>query len=441
MMRSVYLHRRFFIGLWGMILLFLLSFLWPALMAWACWCLCLFAVLLVTDLCLLYATGGTVKALRRTAGKYSNGEDNPVEISIENNFSFRIKVRVLDEVPVEFQKRDLCLHYGLVSGETAVRTYLLHPVRRGVYRFGRLRVFVSTPISFVERCQSFDSGCEIAVYPSFLMMKKYELLALAGSRLGNGVLKRRSADISTSFDQIKFYVPGDDSRAVNWKATAKCNRLMVNSYTEERSQQVYCLLDKGRAMQSPFEGMTMLDYAINAILALSCVVLKKDDKAGLLTFSCKTETLIKADSRRLQLNAINEALYNQQTDFLESDFDQLCMTVSRQIPSRSLLVLFTNFDTLAGMRRRLPALLRLAKTHLLLVILFENTEINQALHIAPSTMEDIYFKTIVGSFISEKRRIAAELRKTGIYTVLTEPKNLTANSVNAYLELKERGLL
>ena len=91
------------------------------------------------------------------------------------------------------------------------------------------------------------------------------------------------------FEHIKEYVVGDDFRTVNWKATARRGALMVNNYQDEKSQQVFCLIDKGRVMKMPFEGMTLLDYAINASLAMSSVAIKKDDKAGLITFQHKNQ--------------------------------------------------------------------------------------------------------------------------------------------------------
>ena len=440
-MRGLFLHRRFFILLWGSVFAALLAFVFPVLYPWVMVWLCLFGFGLLADIILLYSFAKAVEAECLVSDKFSNGEENPVEIRLSNHYPFKVRVRVIDEAPVEFQQRSVCLRFSLSPGEAGQQTYSLRPVRRGAYVFGCVRAFVSTSLSLTERCYSFDGNRQVAVYPSFMMMRKYELLAFAGLRTGNGTKRIKVAGISTAFDQIKPYVQGDDPRTVNWKATAKCNRMMVNSYTEERSQQVYCVIDKGRTMQAPFQGMTTLDYAINTALALSHVILKKGDKAGLLTFSNKPGTLVKADNRMVQLNHLNEALYSQQTHYLESDYEQLCITISRQIHTRSLLVLFTNFDTVNGMRRHLPALRRLAKSHLLLLILFENTEINQALAQPFHNMQDLYFKAMVGSFISEKRQIAAELRKSGIYTILTEPEQLTPNAINGYLELKERGLI
>lgn len=440
-MRELYLHRRFFMVLWGAVFASLVAFVFPSLLLWVGWLLGVFAVVVVSDVLLLYSFGHRMQARRIMGDKLSNGEENEVRIPVGNQYPFRVVVTVIDEAPVEFQQRNLCVSFDLAPGRQAEQNYFLKPVRRGIYTFGRLRVFVSTPLSLVQRRYSFEKEKTVAVYPSFLSMRKYELLSFAGLQTGSGAKRIPVVGISTSFDQIKPYVQGDDPRTVNWKATARCNRLMINAYTAERSQQVYCLIDKGRTMQSPFQGMTMLDYAINATLVLSNIILKKGDRAGLLTFSNQQGTLIKADNQRLQLNRINEALYSQQTHFLESDFEQLCIMVSRQVTTRSLLILFTNFDTVSGMKRHLPGLKRLAANHLLLVVLFENTEINQALTLKPGNLRDIYFKVLVGSFILEKKKIAGELKKAGIHTLLTDPRELTANAINRYLELKDRGLI
>ena len=436
-----YLHRRFFYLLGGGVFAAILAFIFPVLYVWVVWLLCLGVAVLMADIVLVYGFGSKLEASRNMAEKFSNGEDNPVDVFLENRYPFPVRVRVLDEVPPEFQMREFQLSGILKAGEKFEKTYWLHPVRRGEYIFGKLHVFVASSLSLIERRYSYEGKTTVAVYPSFMAMRRYELLAFTGRNAGSGLKKIRTAGVTTTFDQIKAYVQGDDPRVVNWKATAKCNQLMVNTYTEERSQAIYCIVDKGRTMQSPFHEMTMLDYAINATLVLSNIVLKKGDRVGLLTFAHKTGTFIKADNRRLQLNHISEALYSQQTDFLESDFEQLCVILSRQVHTRSMLVLFTNFETVAGMRRQLPALRRLVRNHLVFLVLFENTEINRAMSRPSHCLKDVYFKSVAGNFILEKKRIVRELRKAGVHTLLTEPEKLTANTINSYLELKERGMI
>lgn len=438
LLRELYLSRRFFILLLSGVLAFIMAFVFPVLFDVVVWGTCLFVLALVVEILLLFRSGNAMLVVREMTDKLSNGDENPVAIRVESRYRFPVYCRVADEVPVQFQYRGPM--QGLYFPRPGSRTvgYCLRPVRRGEYEFGKVRVFVTTRVGLAERRFSFGLGKTVPVYPSFISMRKYELMAMGNRQSQTGAKRIRVAGVSTFFDQIKPYVMGDDPRTVNWKATAKCNRLMVNTYTEERSQPVYCLIDKGRTMQSPFCGMTMLDYAINAALALSDVVLKKGDRAGLLDFANAPGTFIKADSRHGQLNKINEALYNQRTHFLETDFEQLYITAEHYIHGRSLLILFTNFNSVGGMKRHLPALRRLADRHLLLLVLFEDAETGEVLEQSPSDLHDIYFQTVAAGFMLEKNRIVAELRHYGILSVLTRPEKLTVNVINAYLELKER---
>ncbi|MBL7710674.1 MAG: DUF58 domain-containing protein, partial [Chitinophagaceae bacterium] len=229
-----------------------------------------------------------------------------------------------------------------------------------------------------------------------------------------------------------------DYRTINWKATARREGLMVNNYTDERSQQIYCVINKGRVMKMPFHGMTLLDYAINASLVLSNVALVKQDRAGLITFAENLDSFILADKKSTQMNKVLESLYRQQTRFLEPDYEKLFSVIRNRITNRSLLVLFTNFESLEGLQRELPALRKIARYHLLLVVFFENTELRTLMDRKATNMEDIYIKTIAEKFAYEKRLMVKELHMNGIPSILTTPENLTVNTINKYLELKSR---
>ena len=213
---------------------------------------------------------------------------------------------------------------------------------------------------------------------------------------------------------------------------------MVNNYTDERSQQIYCLINKGRVMKMPFGGMTLMDYAINASLVLSNVALVRQDKAGLVTFAENLDAFILADKKTTQMNLLLETLYRQQTRFLESDFEKLFSVIRNRVTNRSLLILFTNFESLESLQREMPALKKMARYHLLLVVFFENTELKSLRESKAVKMEDIYIRTIAEKFAFEKRLMVKELHKNGIQSILTTPENLTVNTVNKYLELKTR---
>ena len=401
----------------------------------------LFCVAIVLDSVLLYRSKEGVFARRDAPDRLPNGDSNPIVIYLQNNYSFKTFLEIVDEIPHQFQKRDVLFEAQLLPNENQQLRYELRPTKRGEYSFGAVNVFVKSPIRLLKRRYQFSQDKMVAVYPSFIQMKQFELLAISNRLTDYGIKKIRRIGHSMEFEQIRNYVQGDDVRTVNWKATARRDTLMVNAYQDERSQGIYCLIDKGRVMRSPFEGLTLLDYAINASLVLSNIALLKQDKAGVVTFSDVMGQLLPAERKSGQLQKIMDILYKQKTRYLETDYETLYAKVKTHIRQRSLLLLFTNFETLSGLQRQLPFLRRLAKEHLLIVVFFENTETSALLKEPSKNVEQIYMKTIAERFYYEKRRIVRELQQYGIQSILTAPKDLNANTVNKYLELKARGMI
>jgi len=270
-------------------------------------------------------------------------------------------------------------------------------------------------------------------------MRKYELFAVSDRLVEAGIKRIRRVGHTMEFDQIRKYISGDDYRTINWKATARKAKMMVNQYQDERSQQIYSIIDMGRVMKMPFDGMTLLDYAINAGLVLSNVVIHKQDKAGIVTFSDKINSVLPASRQYGQMLKILETLYNQNTMFLESDYGRLYATLVQKIRQRSLIILFTNFETLSALQRQMKYLSRIARRHLLVTVFFKNTELKQLTGIKARTTEKLYIKTIAQKFAYEKRQISKELNRHGINNILTTPQDLTVDTLNKYLELKSRG--
>jgi uncharacterized protein (DUF58 family) len=234
-------------------------------------------------------------------------------------------------------------------------------------------------------------------------------------------------------------VKGDDYRIINWKATARRNKLMVNVFREERAQNIYCVIDKGRTMQSAFNGMTLLDYSINASLAIAYVAMLKGDKTGLLTFERKFDTLIPPSRNSMHMNHIQDALYHQRTSFAESDYLALYQQINKDVKDRGLLLVFTNFDSVAAMQRQLRYLSMMAKRHSVLVIFFENTELESMVGKQPENKTEAYETVIAEKLEYEKRLIIYKLRQHNILSLLTHPNELTINVINKYLEIKARG--
>ena len=439
--RPIYLQKRFFIALTLVIGGFLISYMVPNLFGTLKLLFVILLLLLCVDALLLFASKGKVNGHRILPDKLSNGDENPVEIKIVNGYLFPVQVSVIDEIPFQFQKRDFNIRSTLGSGKSKLFSYQLRPTQRGVYQFGTLNIFAVSPIGFLAKKYSFQNAAEVPVYPSFLQLQKYDLIALSNRLNQYGLKKIRRIGHTLEFEQIKDYVLGDDIRNINWKATAKRGQLMVNQYQDEKSQPIYSVIDKGRVMKMPFNGLSLLDYAINATLVISNIALKKQDKAGMFSFSDKIENRVAADRRSSQMNLILETLYNLDTNFIESDFSRLYVDVKRNLNQRSLLLLYTNFETMDALHRQLPYLVAIAKQHLLVVIFFENTELNSFAIEKAETVQQIFEQTIAEKFIYEKKLIVNELRKHGIQTILTKPEELTINTINKYLEIKARGII
>lgn len=441
MLKHLYLNSRLFFILFIIGVLYILSFFFGGLMPFAHSFLALLLLIFTVDAMLLFNQKKGVEAQRILPEKLSNGDENAIRIDIKNNYFFPLSVQVIDEIPFQFQERDFMIHKRLPAGGSRMFEYKLTPKERGEYSFGALNIYASSILGLVARRFSFQKDEKLPSYPSFIHLRKYELMAVQNEFLLGGIKKIRRLGHTMEFEQIKEYVQGDDIRTINWKATSKQNKLMVNQYQDEKSQRIYMLIDKGRTMQMPFNGLSLLDYSINATMALSHIILKKGDRAGMMTFSKKTENRVSADSKSGQLKKISEALYNIQTNFFESDFSRLYQDLKTTITQRSLVLLFTNFETLDAVQRQMKYLRGIAKNHLLVVIFFKDSELQNLIHSQPETLQSVYDEIIAEKFEFEKKLIIQELRKYGIYSVYTLPENLSIDAINKYLEIKARGIL
>jgi uncharacterized protein (DUF58 family) len=403
--------------------------------------LVVYGLCLLADMLLLWINKKGITGNREMANRLSNGDALPLTVRIKNNNFFPAIISIIDELPEQFQTRDFEIKMKLKPGASGSATYTVQPTERGIYNFGRLNVFVETPFRLLQRRYIIENPKDVATYPSYVQLKQYQLLGVANKQSEIGIKKVRRIGHSTEFEQIKDYVAGDDYRTVNWPATARKSQLMVNTYTEEKSQQVFCIINKSRAMKMPFEGLTLLDYAINSSLVLSHVVLSRQDKTGLVTFCEQVDNFLPPERKSNTMQRIQEVLYKQNTSFLEADFDKLYTTLRHKIKHRSLLILFTNYETLVSLQRDLPTLRKINKHHLLLVIIFENTELQQIQEQDTKKFYSIYETAIAEKTILDKKLVSKELSKYGIMNMLTTPKNLTVNAINKYVEVKNRNAL
>lgn len=437
-MKNIFLHNRFYIALGIIALLFVVSysflFLYP--IVWGA--IGLLVIIITLDSYLLYNSHNKVVVRREVGKKISLSETHKISYSLEKDSDNPLDIEMYDELPQQLQHRTFLKKIQL-SEKPYTFDFQIRPYERGIYAFGDIHLYLSNPkINLLQRKVTLAMSREVQVVPSVKQMKKYELQVFSKTARLSGIRQIRQIGENDEFEHIRPYTQGDNVKAINWKATSRKNQLMVNQYQNSRHQSVYCIVDKGRSMKMPFNGLTLLDHAINSTLTLSNIILKKYDHAGLLTFSDKIGTMITASAKKGQLEKISDALYNQKTGFKESNFELLSQVAVRQINRRSIWLFYTNFETPYDLKRHLPHLCYMSKRHLIVVIIFINTELIETSEMECETKSDIYKKTFAQKALLEKELIKEALIKNGIQTILTRPEKLSVNVINKYLELKAK---
>lgn len=424
-----------------LVVLFVIGFVYPLVFLVARVCTLLFFSLVIADIIILFRKDVRIICERQLPNIFSLSDENKIVLSIRNENKIPIQISIIEELPQQFQERKFNISLSLHPAESKNVHYHLRPLTRGEYNFGNTLLYASSRLGLTERKFSFSNSKTIAVYPSVMQMKRFEMHTFSKVSQFRGIRKMHRLGHSYEFEQIKNYVQGDDYRSINWKATGKRGALMVNQYEDERAQQIYFIIDKSRSMRMPFNGLSLLDYSINTTLSLANITLKKQDRAGLITFSTTINTFLKADRNHSQIRKILGQLYREKENPNESNYELLYTAVRNKISVRSLLILYTNFESIYAMERILPILRKLNRFHLLLVVFFENTELVKYAGEDSSDIREIYYRMVASKIIDEKEQIIYKLRLFGIQSIQTTPENLTLSVLNKYLELKARGMI
>jgi uncharacterized protein (DUF58 family) len=399
----------------------------------------LFLGALVYDILHLFTGGQYVEGKRIVRSQLSLGDEQPVKYYIENKANKSFRYRLKDYLPFQLNMLKHQIKGKMGFYERIELQTIIRPVRRGEYIFDALEIFLEAPFRMMERRMVLIDQKQVCnVYPSQIQLSKYSLANIKNTQMYYGVKKVRKIGHSYEFDHIKHYVMGDDVRSINWKATSRRNELMINHYEDEKSQAVYCILDKSRVMNMPFHQMSLLDYSINAALVISNNALQYQDRAGLITFSDVLGKVLPASKSSKQLGNINEALFKQKHRNTEANYELLHYSIKKLTRKRTLFFLFTNFENQNSLERQLPVLLRIAKRNLLVLIVFKNKETEEFTYQSTGKV-DVYENAVAHKYLSEKERMVKKLRAYGIRCIYTYPEELTINTLNEYIFLKSTG--
>ncbi len=400
----------------------------------------LLSLLTVYELYLVNTLKSGIKVQREVVKRLSLGDDQQIIYKISNSNAQEIFLMLFDELPIQFQHRSSIAQLKLKAHDDIIIKVDINPRQRGQYRFGNILCYLSHPlIGLVEIRKIIFAEEQIKVVPSILQMKKYSIYTLKKASHLVGLKKIRTIGENDEFELIKDYQQGDNIKSINWKATSRTNTLMVNQYQDTRSQEVICIIDKGRTMEMPFNGLSLLDYAINSALVISNIVLQKSDKIGLITFSKNVDTFLKADSRNNQLQQILENLYAEKPLFLEHNYELLYALTKRKINRRSIIFLYSNIEHKSDLQRIMPYIEMINKNHILIFINFINTELYHRIEEQiTDSVEEVYYTAMAQKIYFERFDIEILLKSRGIQYIYTKPEDLNINVINKYLEIKAK---
>lgn len=440
--KSFYITKKGFWVLAVIALVFGFGMLLPLMVELGKLFLIVFGLVVFAETVLLYQRKDILEITRIVPKSLSNGDENTIKLLIKNRLKLGLMLKLKEDLPDQLQDftwERTHLQKGRTTNELS---YTITPTERGVYEWYNVYTHVAIPnIGLVSRRMLFDQYNEVACLPSYMQFGDLRLTALVSKQKEMDATHIRKLGQSMEFEQIKNYSTGDDFRHINWKASAKQGKLMLNQFQDERSQSIYCVIDGGRTMKTKHHGQSLQDYAINASVGLSKAILQMKDKVGLVNYYTERCDMLKPSASPAQFRKINEMLFNLTTQETDASMEVLYKFSRNQIKQRSLLMLFTHFDNTEAIKRNIPYLRAMGRFHLVLIVLFENDELQIFSDTKAEKLTDIYSTTIAREQINQQKVLARELNKYGIITLITSPSKLTISVINQYLEIKRRQMI
>ncbi|MDP4179672.1 MAG: DUF58 domain-containing protein [Bacillota bacterium] len=378
----------------------------------------------------------TLEVERECDQKLSMGSENIIKIKIRNKGDRVLDIEARDEVPSFMTIMDGSVRIKSVPHYENAGTYTVIPQKRGEYTFGNIYLRYRGTLKLCMKYGKFDTIGKYKVYPNLKDLKRYSFASLKKSLLLHGNKKMKAYGIGTEFESLREYTEGDDYRKVNWMATARSSKLIVNTYEPERNQQVYILLDSSRVMNSEIDYIKKLDYAINSAFLLAEIAGKKGDNIGLLVFDKEVKRFVKSGKGMAHFSNIAENLYNVEENFVTADYDNALFHLSKYQRRRSLLCIFTDLFNSHEALALVKALKTTGKNHIPLVITIKDMRVYDMANIEIKQSSDIYDKCAAQKEIEEREKVQRIFSSAGISSIDIPPDKLSMEVVNKYLTMK-----
>ena len=375
--------------------------------------------------------------------------DNNLYFKAENVIRFLVKNKSIHALSVEakedgnrfFRITDMDnMKHNIPAGEQQIFSYVTIPSKRGSFMFENIFLRYKGLLGLCRKYAKIPSAMEYKVYPNIKDLSKYRLLVQKNKLLPAGDNKTRRVGLGFEFESLRPYVEGDDYRKINWAATAREMKHVVNTYQVERSQPVNILIDIGRPMSYASRGYKKLDYAINAAIILADIVNQQGAKAGLVVFDSKLQSYVAPGQGAMHRNHLLETLYkvedNRQIADYYGAFKALCDKQKR----RSLVFIFTDFEMLEEGQELISNIAWLKRKHLPIVVFMKNDGLQSIAeaHVAPS--KKITYKKVLRDtakeFASERKSVFVSLSAMGVPNIESPAEDFALAAVNNYIRLR-----
>jgi len=397
------------------------------------------AIVLVAALSFLLSVRPRQIEVQRSLPEHlSLGAVNQVGWDIRNLSSSLLRFELTEDVPEAIQPETPSVAATIFPRASAELRYRVRPTCRGRHEFGDIFLRWHTPLGLLIRQKRIRARDAVKVYPNVANLARYELAAQRHRRTEIGLMPVRLRGRGGMFESLREYVAGDDLADVAWKASARHGRLITRNYETERSQNVLVVLDCGRLMVPEVDGLSRLDCAINASLLLSYVAMKQGDYIGLVAFSDRIEAYVPPVKGRAAMCRMNEALYRLEARLREPNYEQVCKFLALRHRKRSLIVILTDVIDKNASSMLLAYTARFARYHLPLCVTLRNLEVERLAAAEPQAVPDCFSKTVALQMLARRAEALARMRQAGVDVLDVDPRHLTPQLLNRYLQLKLR---
>lgn len=375
------------------------------------------------------------KVERRAPRRFSLGEEHAVSVSIESFAPFPVRVEAQDTPPEAFERRGAAAALSIPGFGRAEWRYTVVPTRRGDHPFGDVALRVRGPLGLAWASGRVAVETEAHVYPSLKGLRRLELAARFLEK-SSGFRSLRREGGGDAFEKLREYLPDDDYRHIDWKATARRHRPVTRVYEAERNQTVMICIDTGRAMAGRVGELTKLDHAVNAALLLAWAAQRFDDQVGLVLFAEEVQAFVPPRKGADQFRRITRALYGAQASLSFVDYRGALRLVRARVRRRALMVFFTDVLEEAQLQPLSDYARALAARHLPLLVTLSDPSVIEAARRVPATAEQVYEQAVATEILHEREALLRAFRASGGVVVDAPSDRISTAAVNRYIELK-----